>query len=60
MGLQPVLHRVAGWAHTVAGTLRRFYHQLQIDLGETRSFLLTHYAAMIEPRNKRGALHPPH
>jgi len=36
------------------GTLRRFYHQLQIDLGETRTFLLTHYGAMIEPRNKRG------
>ena len=35
-------------------TLRRFYHQLIIDLGETRSFLLTNYCAMIEPRNNRG------
>jgi len=36
------------------GTLRRFYHQLVIDLGPTRSLLLTHYVAMIEPRNRRG------
>ena len=28
--------------------------QLRIDLGPTRSLLLTNYAVMIEPRSKRG------
>jgi len=36
------------------GTLRRFYHQLVIDLGQTRCLLVTHYAAMVEPGSKRG------